>query len=240
MLNVIFFDAAGTLFEPRDPVGATYARVARTYGIETEADKVDAAFRRIFRHSPGLAFGPGHGANELRELERRWWRELVAASFKELGEFTDFGAYFDELFALFADPATWRIDPEATPTLRRLRTRGFTLGMISNFDYRLYRILEGLGLAEQFDSITISSEAGYAKPSPEIFRIALAKHGITADEALHVGDSDHLDIAGATAAGIAAVLIDPSAPARLLVDGRIARVASLDAVLEAADSIPFP
>src|SRR5579859_3363908 len=240
MLKVIFFDAAGTLFEPRDPVGATYAQVARNYGIETKAETMDAAFRRVFRHSSGLAFGPGHGAAELRDLERRWWRELVAASFKGLGYFSDFGAYFDELFALFADPATWRIDPESLPTLRRLRTRGFSLGMISNFDHRLYHILEGLGLGAQFASITISSEAGYAKPSPEIFRIALAKHGISADEALHVGDSEHLDIAGATAAGIAAVLIDPASPTRLLIDGRIARVASLDAVPEAADSIPFP
>jgi putative hydrolase of the HAD superfamily len=240
VLKVIFFDAAGTLIEPRAPVGATYANVACNYGIATTAEIVDGAFRRVFRQAPGLAFGPGHGAAELRDLERRWWRELVAASFKGLAEFTDFGAYFDDLFALFADPATWRSDLAALPTLRRLGARGFALGMISNFDHRLYRILEGLGLAGQFQSVTISSEAGYAKPSPEIFRIALAKHGANADEALHVGDSEHLDVAGATAAGIAAVLIDPAAPARLLVEGRTARISSLDAVLEAADSIPFP
>src|SRR5712692_7500789 len=108
MLKIIFFDAAGTLFAPRDPVGATHANVARNYGIETAAEIVDAAFRRVFRQSAGLAFGPGHGADELRNLERRWWRELVAASFTGLGEFTDFECYFDELYALFADPAIWR------------------------------------------------------------------------------------------------------------------------------------
>src|SRR5437870_605526 len=164
MLKVIFFDAAGTLFEPRDPIGATYAQVARNYGIETKAETIDAAFRRAFRRSPGLAFGPGHGADELRDLERRWWREVVAASFEGLGEFSDFDAYFEELFALFADPTTWRIDPETVPTLCRLHSQGLSLGMISNFDHRLYRILEGLGLSDQFQSITISSEAGYAKP----------------------------------------------------------------------------
>src|SRR5258708_6783254 len=140
MLKVIYFDAAGTLFEPRDPVGATYARVARNYGITTQAETVDAAFRRAFRQAPGLAFGPGHSAAELRDRERLWWREVVAASFNGLGQLTDFGGYFDELYALFADSATWRIDPEALLTLRRLRAHGFSLGMISNFDYRLYRI----------------------------------------------------------------------------------------------------
>ena len=238
MLKVVFFDAAGTLFEPRDSVGATYAQLARKYGVDASAEEVNAAFRRVFHHSPGLAFGPGHGADELRKLEKRWWRNLVAESFEGLGTFTDFEAYFDELFARFADPASWRADPAALSTLRRLRARGLALGMISNFDHRLYGILEGLGLSGEFQSITISSEAGYAKPAPEIFRIALAKHGIAPTGALHVGDSEHLDIAGAAGAGIASVLIDPSAP-RLAVEGRLARVSSLGAISEAADRIPF-
>ena len=104
MLKVIFFDAAGTLFEPRDPVGATYARIARGYGVDAGADQVNHAFRRVFGGAPGLAFGPGHSAAELRLLERRWWRELVAASFAGLGTFSSFDDYFDELFAFFADP----------------------------------------------------------------------------------------------------------------------------------------
>jgi putative hydrolase of the HAD superfamily len=239
MLKAVFFDAAGTLFEPRDSVGATYAQVARKYGVEASAQEVNAAFRRVFHHSSGLAFGPGHGAGELRKLEKRWWRDLVAESFEGLGTFTDFEAYFDELFARFADPASWRTDPAALPTLRRLRARGLALGMISNFDFRLYGILDGLDLSDEFQSITISSEAGYAKPAPEIFQIALAKHGIDASGALHVGDSQHLDIAGAVSTGMAGVLIDPSAPTRLMVEGRTACVSTLDAVPEAAEAIPF-
>ena len=237
MLKVVFFDAAGTLFDTRNPVGTTYAEVARKYGVDTSAAQINSAFRRVFHHSPGLAFGPGHPPDELRNLEKRWWRDLVAQSFKGLGTFTDFDAYFDDLFARFADPATWRIDAAALPTLLQLRARGLGLGMISNFDHRLYRILAGLGLAEEFQSITISSEAGYAKPAAEIFETALAKHGIAPEEALHVGDSEHLDIAGATRAGIAAVLIDPKAPTRLVVEGRTARISTLDAVIEAIDRL---
>ena len=80
--------------------------------------------------------------------------------------------------------------------------------MISNFDYRLYGILDGIGLKAAFDSITISSEAGFAKPSPEVFYAALRKHSAQSAEAMHVGDSEPLDIGGAAAAGIAAVLLD--------------------------------
>ncbi|HVN91536.1 MAG TPA: HAD-IA family hydrolase [Candidatus Binataceae bacterium] len=240
MLKVVFFDAAGTLFDTRNPVGATYAEVARKYGVDAKVADVNAAFRRVFHHTPGLAFGLGHSAADLRDLERRWWYRLVAESFHGLGTFTDYDAYFEELFARFGSTATWQIDPMALSTLGQLRDRGLALGMISNFDYRLYGILDGLGLKDEFQSITISSEAGWAKPAAEIFQTALAKHGIASHEALHVGDSEHLDIAGAAGVGIASVLIDPNAPARIAIDGRVARVATLDAVLEAVDRLAFP
>ncbi len=233
-LKAVFFDAAGTLFETREPVGASYARIARAHGVDESAEAISAAFRQAFHNAAALAFGPGRSAQELRGLERQWWHDLVAKTFAGLGQFTDFDAYFDALFEFFADPVHWVADHEALLTLRTLRERGFTLGVISNFDYRLYRILDGLGLSGWFDSITISSEAGFAKPSAKLFEVALGRHRLAADEALHVGDSEHLDLAGASAAGLAAVLIDRKMPARIAMGERVARVSSLGATIEAA------
>lgn len=240
MLRGIIFDAAGTLMETREPVGASYARIARKYGVEASPSEVSAAFRRVFHHAPGLAFGPGHPPDELRRMERRWWRDLVAETFEGLGRFTDFEAYFSELFEFFGDPANWIADPQAPAALEQLRTRGLVLGVLSNFDHRLYRILEGLDLAGYFDSITISSEAGYAKPAPGAFQAALARNGLSPAETLHVGDSEHHDLAGAEALGIAVVLIVPDAPAELTLSGRTARAATLAAIPEAAKKLPFP
>jgi HAD superfamily hydrolase (TIGR01509 family) len=123
------------------------------------------------------------------------------------GAFSNFVGYFNFLFEFFADPAHWVVDPETIATLRKLREQGLVLGVISNFDYRLYGILEGLGLKAYFDSITISSEVGYAKPSPKLFAAALERHRLMPSEAVHVGDSEHLDVAGASAAGITAILL---------------------------------
>jgi putative hydrolase of the HAD superfamily len=233
-LKAVFFDAAGTLFEPREPIGQSYARIAREYGVDAKVAEVDKAFRLAFHNSPALAFGPGRGAPELRRLEREWWRDLVEKTFAGLGNFRDFAAYFDALFSFFAEPEHWVADPGAGPLLADLRERGLALGVISNFDYRLYGILDGLGLSQFFDSITISSEAGFAKPSKKLFEAALAHHQIAAIEAMHVGDSEHLDQAGAASAGIRAILIDRSMPEPLvMITGSTARISSLRATLNA-------
>ncbi len=240
MLRVVFFDAAGTLIVPREPVGESYARMARDYGVHTSGAAVNAAFKRVFHETPALAFGPGLPAEELRRLERQWWRDLVVATFTGLGTFSDFDAYFSALFDFFADPGNWTASSEAAPTLERLRRDGAALGVISNFDHRLYRILEGLDLRRHFESITLSSETGWAKPAPQLFEAALHVHGVTAAEALHVGDSDLHDIGGAQSLGIATVHVDRAAVLPITVTGRSARVASLARVPEAAQKLPFP
>ncbi len=226
-LRAVFFDAAGTLFDAREPVGRTYARIAREHGLDASDDAVAAGFRRAFGAAPELAFGPGRRPAELRRMERDWWRAVVARSFEGLGRFTNFDAFFEALFAFFADPAHWRADPEALPVLSRLKDSGLRLGVISNFDYRLYEILENLGLKQHFDSITISSEAGYAKPRREVFAAAMAKHGVEPGAAIHVGDSPHLDFQASYAAGMTAVLLDPGLDAESSITDRKARIRSL-------------
>ena len=235
MIRAAFFDAAGTLFEPREPVGRSYARIARQFGLDASEDAVAASFRRAFGAAPGLAFGRGLRHDELRRLERGWWRDRVGETFASLGKFPDFDRYFDALFAHFADPAHWIADVEAAPMLQRLKSDGLKLGVISNFDYRLHRILDGLDLTRYFDSITISSEAGYAKPRREVYDAALARAGVVAHDAMHVGDSEHLDFAPAAALGMAAVLIDREAmQAAPSIAGRSARIRSLASLPELA------
>src|SRR5579872_5440223 len=182
-VRAIFFDVAGTLIVPRERIGQSYARLARDYGLDADSQAVGAAFRRAFGAAPGLAFGLGHEADELRRLEREWWRRVVADTFAEFGTFRDFEGYFAALFDFLGDPANWKADPEAEPLLARIKERGHTLGVISNFDYRVYGILNGLGLGAYFDSMTISSEAGWAKPAREIFDAALGRHALTPGEA---------------------------------------------------------
>jgi len=198
-----------------------------------------AGFRNAFASTPGLAFGPGRSSGEIRRLEREWWYGLVRRSFEGLGEFDSFDAFFDELFAYFGDPASWVPLPEAHAVLERLGKEKLRLGIISNFDYRLYHILDGLGLRRFFQTVTISSEAGYAKPAGQIFAAALSALGVTAAEAVHIGDSEHMDIGGAQAAGIRAILVDTGHDRRPTISGDTARVSSLAEMIEVMRLLRF-
>ncbi len=68
-------------------------------------------------------------------------------------------------------------------------------------------MLADTGLAPLLDAVVTSAELGVAKPDPAIFVRGLELAGVAADEAVHVGDSAELDIAGAGGAGIEALLV---------------------------------
>lgn len=203
----VFFDAAGTLLTVNGSVGERYAVLAREYGKDVVPHDIEAGFRRSFPNAPPLAF-PGAPAAKLAELEHAWWRAVVRDVFADFGPFPRFDDYFDALYAAFAQPEAWRLYPETRATLDTLRDRGYRLGVISNFDARLFDLLEGLDIADRFDPIIASSRAGAAKPDPAIFRHALTACGVSAEQAVHAGDTYDLDVLGARAAGVAAILID--------------------------------
>ncbi len=93
-------------------------------------------------------------------------------------------------------------------TLIGLKARGLTLGLITNARQEMLAIYRELGLDQYLDFVATSEEAASDKPDPGIFKLALAKAGVDADAAVHVGDQYEMDIVGALGAGMRAVLID--------------------------------
>ncbi len=209
-VRAILFDAAGTLIRPREPVGDTYARLARQCGVTVSATQIERAFRAAFRRMPPMVF-PGESAQRTVQLERAWWRDLVAATFRTAADgvrFGDFDHYFTHLFEYYAEPQAWEALPHAHATLRALRQRGLHIGIVSNFDHRLRSILAGLELTPLLDVLITPADAGAAKPDPRIFAVALARLGIPASQALYVGDDVEHDVYGARAAGLHAIVVD--------------------------------
>jgi len=200
--KVIFFDAAGTLIQVREPVGKVYARVAEGRGIEVESDLMEDAFRRAWRQMPL----PQHDS-ETGDDGRSWWRGLVRLAFtigtqQELPS-AEMDALFGELYEHYADPLAWTVYDDVRPSLNRL-SADYRLFILSNFDGRLRTVLAGHGLDSCFEGMVISSEVGASKPSERIFRAALALAQERPDACLHVGDELEADIAAAKQVGMAA------------------------------------
>ena len=209
-IRVVFFDAAETLFHVHGSVADIYLEHAVQFGFPRTPESLGAikqAFSRAFREAPPPVFAATEPA-QIKQSERLWWFDVVHNVFYRVGMFDRFDDFFERVFQVFEDPGSWRLYPETAATLARLREQGQELGIISNFDSRLFSVMRGLGIAQAFDTVTISSLAQAAKPAPKIFQLALDKHAVDPEEALHIGDSLRDDVEGATRAGLHAVLLD--------------------------------
>ena len=108
----------------------------------------------------------------------------------------DTQAWFDELYMHFAQPGVWLLYADARRCLDRLQGR-HRLAVISNFDGRLRRVLDDLGVSARFKGLFISSELGCEKPDRAIFRQALEFMNAEPARCIHAGDDPERDWAGA-------------------------------------------
>jgi putative hydrolase of the HAD superfamily len=106
--------------------------------------------------------------------------------------------------------------PGAVDALRRLADTGVALGIVSNSNGTVEEQLlttricqvgqgEGVPVVVVLDSFVV----GIEKPEPGIFEHALAALGVEPQRAIHVGDTGWADVAGARAAGIRPIHLDP-------------------------------
>lgn len=218
-IKAVTFDVGGTLIEPWPSVGHVYAEVAARHGLKTfSAAQLDARFKTAWQ------------ARKNFEHSRNEWAALVNEVFgiSPAEPFSD--KFFSELYERFAEPISWRVFDDVLPALDTLASRGIRLGVISNWDERLRGLLRKLKLECYFQTLAISREVGFPKPSRVIFRQAAAELDLRPEAILHIGDSLEMDIAGARAAGFQALQIHRSAqnPA----DGQLHSLAGLSAIID--------
>ncbi len=198
-IRAVLLDALGTLVELQPPAPRLRAALRQTTGVDIGAQNAERGFVTeiayyLDHHIEG---GDPIGLERLRDDCARVLREAIAVP--ELG----LAAVRDAMVASLCFTAF----DDAPPALRALRARGLRLVAVSNWDCSLAHWLDSAGIGALIDGAVSSAEVGEPKPSPAIFRAALAAAGVEASEALHVGDSMANDVEGARAAGIRAVLL---------------------------------
>jgi putative hydrolase of the HAD superfamily len=109
-----------------------------------------------------------------------------------------------------------RVVPGSVSALRRLAATGVALGIVSNSNGTVEEQLLASGICQvgagQGVPVTVvldSFVVGIEKPDPRIFERALSALEVPAESAIHVGDTGWADVAGARAAGVRPVHLDP-------------------------------
>jgi putative hydrolase of the HAD superfamily len=220
-VRAVFFDAVGTLIHPEPAAGLVYAAVGRARGSRLTAAEITARFRSAFAREEKVDRERGLQTDERRETER--WRRIVAAV---LDDVADREGCFEELFEHFARPESWRCEEDAPRVLAALAGRGIVVGLASNYDRRLHRVLAGLAALQPLDHVVISAEVGWRKPAAAFFAALVRATRLAPEQILFVGDDRRNDFDGARAAGLRAVLFDPKHREPDL-PGRISRLGML-------------
>jgi len=210
MKQWIALDAAGTLFEPAEPVENTYADCFSKLGFDRPEANWKSAFQNAFHITPDPVYSK---AGDGEAVEKDWWRTVVHHSAKAIGIRPDpntMAKAFEELFEHYARGYAWKLFPETEMVLASLKSGNTGLVVTSNFDSRLHRVLKELGIADHFDFIVTSADVGARKPAPLIIYRLIELVKTEPQSCCLVGDSLHADGGAAKAAGIKFFHLDRS------------------------------
>jgi putative hydrolase of the HAD superfamily len=202
----VFFDAGETLVHPHPTFPDLFSKILIREGHPVEAETIRERIHVVFDR-----FARAAEMNELwtttPERSRAFWHDVYGIFFRELG-IADANGLIDTVYAEFTDLANYALFEDVVPVLERLRDDGLRLGIISNFEEWLERLLDHLGVSTYFDVRVISGVEGMEKPDPRIFELAMSRAGVEADASVYVGDNPRFDIDPAAALGMLPVLID--------------------------------
>ncbi len=203
-LKAVLFDAGNTVML------INYAVVAEALAEEgfdvEEAGVREAEYRARVRLDPILAQRHSTEAPKIFQTYIRFvceglgmeWGAATERAFRRIAE-------YNREHNLWNQP-----NPQAPAVLERLQSLDLAVGMISNSDGSIERMITKEGLASYFQFILDSRVVGVEKPDPRIFQMALERAGVSPAEAVYIGDLYSIDIVGSRAAGLEAILLDPA------------------------------
>jgi putative hydrolase of the HAD superfamily len=197
--RAVLFDAFGTLIRLDRPSERLIRAVHDRFGRKVSPGDARAAVRAEIELYAAHC-GSARDERTVSELRLQCAALLAARLGLELSA--------GQSLALLDDAIVLRPYPDAARALDGVRRAGLATAVVSNGDWSLGETLRGAALT--VDAVVDSATARAAKPDPAIFLRALDVLGVGASEALHVGDSDETDGAGAAAAGIDVVILDRS------------------------------
>jgi len=210
-VQAVLLDLGGVFYLPdHERMRVALARL----GIDADPDDLDRA------HYLGVAGIDAHLAaipDDTHHGHRVWY--AYNRSYAEAVGVVE--ERFEHAMAIlleeFGRGGVWtREIPGARDALRAIAATGVAISIVSNADGTVEQQLRADGICQvgpgpgvEVGAVIDSTVVGVAKPDPAIFHLALERLGVEPGRAIHVGDMPAADVAGALAAGVPPVLVDP-------------------------------
>ncbi|XP_059216330.1 rhythmically expressed gene 2 protein isoform X2 [Stomoxys calcitrans] len=169
---------------------------------------------------------PNFGRNSALMEWHQWWRQLISNTFAESGSpipEDKIDSFTKHLLELYKTSSCWQHCNGSVDLLNYLRmqqqlgarenARGeypFVMGVISNFDPRLPKLLVNLKIDHFLEFALNSYDCKVEKPNKEIFDMAMRASNLNdlkPEQCLHVGDGPTTDYIAAKSAGWNAALV---------------------------------
>ncbi len=199
--RAVFFDFGGTLCRSRADILPVFQEAARRAGVAVPWEPFlranDDCWVELWPEAPALVGKLPSFADRVHEeaLRRIGFAGPIDLLVRRIRE--------EAVSARWHEPF-----PETEATVRRLRSLGASVHVVSGHVDYLPIILDNLGWSELFDTVTFTQEVGVQKPDPRVFRFALDRARREAAGSLFVGDSWEADYLGASRAGMTAVWLN--------------------------------
>jgi HAD superfamily hydrolase (TIGR01549 family) len=235
MTRAVFFDVDFTLIFPGPTFqGSGYRQFCARYGMDVEAARFDDA---VASAAPLL-----DGADDSTydaEMFVAFTRHII----EQMG---GTGPALDpcarEIYVEWATNHHFELYDDAPPALERLAAANFKIGLISNSHRCLDSFQSHFELRHLIAGAVSSSEHGFMKPNPSIFRAAMELVGVSPAESVMVGDSLKQDVEGAINAGMRAIFLHrgdaPHPREDELLSRGVSTIRSLDALPSLLERIP--
>lgn len=194
-VELVLFDAVGTLIEPVPAAGVVYRDYARRFlpgTIDDEHRDDHRQFLLAMKQITDTLRRDRQGRTD-EAFEYEFWRQVVRIYFADYS-LSDVDQLFDELWRHFAIASHWRVFPDVPPTISELQRRGYRVGIASNFDARLLEVCQGHPVLAGIDAVFISSQLGWVKPAPGFYEQIERTTGLSPERILLVGDDYENDV----------------------------------------------
>jgi len=207
-IQVVFFDMGGTLAHPHPSFHALIADVCQVQGLPITTAQVEEAEPAVWERVRARA-DAGRGFSMSPDVSREFWIWVYQTFLEELGHQVEARTNLPErMLETFLRLESYSLYDDVLPVLDRLHGAGLKLGVISNWEEWLERLIVHLEIGHYFDVVAVSGTFGVEKPEGAIFRYALEAADAVPEDAVHIGDSFGDDVLGAASVGIRPILLD--------------------------------